>query len=106
MEGRSSRLQLCVLYSAFLDDSLDHPQGAHNQDDSRAAPMKYLVIYEHGESSWGAYVPDLPGVGVAGSTLDEVRQLVREAVEFHLEGLREHGDPIPQPSVQTEYITV
>ena len=68
--------------------------------------MKYLVIYERGENSWGAYVPDLPGLGVAGSTLDEVKQLVREAVEFHLEGLRESGEPIPEPSVQTEYITV
>lgn len=68
--------------------------------------MKYLVIYERGESSWGAYVPDLPGLGVAGSTLEEVKQLVREAVDFHLEGLRESGEPIPEPSVQTEYITV
>lgn len=68
--------------------------------------MKYLVIYEHGENSWGAYVPDLPGLGVAGSTLEEVKQLVREAVEFHLEGLRESGESIPEPSVQTEYITV
>jgi predicted RNase H-like HicB family nuclease len=68
--------------------------------------MKYLVIYERGESSWGAYVPDLPGLGVAGATLEEVKQLVREALEFHLEGLRENGDPIPEPSVQTEYITV
>lgn len=68
--------------------------------------MKYLVIYERGENSWGAYVPDLPGLGVAGSTLDEVKQLVREAVEFHLEGLRENGDPVPEPTVQTEYITV
>jgi predicted RNase H-like HicB family nuclease len=68
--------------------------------------MKYLVIYERGESSWGAYVPDLPGLGVAGATLEEVKQLVREAVEFHLEGLRENGDPIPEPSVQTEYITI
>lgn len=68
--------------------------------------MKYLVIYERGADSWGAYVPDLPGLGVAGSTLEEVKQLVREAVEFHLEGLRENGDPIPEPNVQTEYITV
>jgi predicted RNase H-like HicB family nuclease len=68
--------------------------------------MKYLVIYERGESNWGAYVPDLPGLGVAGSTLEEVKQLVREAVDFHLEGLRESGAPIPEPSVQTEYITV
>lgn len=43
---------------------------------------------------------------VAGSTLDEVKQLIREAIDFHLEGMREHGDPIPEPSVVTEYVSV
>ncbi len=59
---------------------------------------EYLVVIEHEGSSWGAYCPDLPGVGVVGDTRDEVEQLVREAVAFHLEALREAGDPIPQPS--------
>lgn len=68
--------------------------------------MKYLVIYEKSSSGWGAYVPDLPGLGVAGSTLDEVKQLIREAMDFHLEGMREHGDAIPEPSVVTEYVSV
>ena len=68
--------------------------------------MRYLVIYEKSESGWGAYAPDLPGLGVAGKTLDEVKDLIREAVEFHLEGMRENGDPIPEPSTTTEYITV
>jgi predicted RNase H-like HicB family nuclease len=68
--------------------------------------MKYLVVYEKSPTSWGAYVPDLPGLGVAGTTLDEVKQLIREAVEFHLEGIREHGDEVPLPSATTEYITV
>jgi predicted RNase H-like HicB family nuclease len=68
--------------------------------------MKYLVIYEKSSSGWGAYVPDLPGLGVAGTTLDEVKQLIREAMDFHLEGMREHGDPIPEPSVVTEYVSV
>jgi predicted RNase H-like HicB family nuclease len=54
----------------------------------------------------GAYAPDLPGLGVAGTTLDEVKELIREAMEFHLEGMRQHGDPIPSPSATTEYITV
>jgi len=52
----------------------------------------------------GSYAPDLPGLGVAGITLDEVKELIREAMEFHLEGMRQHGDPIPVPSAVTEYI--
>lgn len=68
--------------------------------------MKYLVIYEKSSSGWGAYAPDLPGLGVAGSTLDEVKQLIREAIDFHLEGMREHGDSIPEPSAVTEYVSV
>jgi predicted RNase H-like HicB family nuclease len=43
---------------------------------------------------------------VAGTTLDEVKQLIREAMDFHLEGMREHGDPIPEPSAVTEYVSV
>jgi len=68
--------------------------------------MKYLIVYEKSASGWGAYAPDLPGLGAAGETLDEVKDLIREAVEFHLEGMRKHGDVIPSPSAQTEYITV
>lgn len=68
--------------------------------------MKYLVIYEKSDSGWGAYAPDLPGLGVAGETLEEARELIREAMEFHLEGMRLHGDEIPAPSATTEYITV
>jgi predicted RNase H-like HicB family nuclease len=54
----------------------------------------------------GAYAPDLPGFGAAGNTLDEVKDLIREGIEFHLEGMRTNGDPIPAPSAMTEYITV
>jgi predicted RNase H-like HicB family nuclease len=68
--------------------------------------MKYLVVYEKSAAGWGAYAPDLPGLGVAAATLDEVKELVREAIEFHLEGMREHGHPIPVPTASTEYITV
>ena len=68
--------------------------------------MKYLVLYEKGPTSWGAYLPDLPGCVAAGDTLDEVKQLIREAVEFHLEGMREEGDPIPEPSTRFELIEV
>ena len=68
--------------------------------------MKYLVIYEKSPSGWGAYAPDLPGLGVAGTSLEKVKELIREAMEFHLEGMRQHGDPVPEPTVTTEYITV
>lgn len=68
--------------------------------------MKYLIVYEKSATGWGAYAPDLPGLGAAGKTLDEVKDLIREAVEFHLEGIRQQGDPVPAPSAQTEYITV
>lgn len=68
--------------------------------------MKYLVIYEKTETGWSAYAPDLPGLGVAGANLEEVKQLIREAMDFHLEGMKEHGDPIPEPSALTEYVSV
>jgi predicted RNase H-like HicB family nuclease len=60
--------------------------------------MKYTVIYEQGPTSWGAYVPDLPGVITVGDTREEAERLIAEAVEFHLEGLREEGLAIPTPS--------
>jgi len=59
---------------------------------------EYLVVIEREGDSWGAFCPDLPGVGVVGDTREEVEQLVREAVSFHLDGLRRAGDPIPAPS--------
>jgi predicted RNase H-like HicB family nuclease len=68
--------------------------------------MKYLFIYEKSREGWGAYASDLPGLGVAGATLEEVKELIRQAMEFHLEGMRQNGDPIPAPSAITEYITV
>jgi predicted RNase H-like HicB family nuclease len=60
--------------------------------------VDYLVAIEHEGESWGAYCPDLPGLGVVGDTRDEVEQLIREAIPLHLEGLREAGDPIPAPA--------
>ena len=60
--------------------------------------MKYTVIYEQGPTSWGAYVPDLPGVIAVGDSRDEVERLIREAIEFHLEGMREEGLSIPPAS--------
>jgi predicted RNase H-like HicB family nuclease len=59
--------------------------------------MKYTAIFEKGPTSWGAYVPDLPGCVAAGETLEETQQLIGEAVAFHIEGLREAGFAVPEP---------
>jgi predicted RNase H-like HicB family nuclease len=58
----------------------------------------YAVVIEQGEASFGAYVPELPGLGVAGSSVEEVERLIREAIPLHIESLRAHGDPVPPPS--------
>ena len=68
--------------------------------------MRYAVIVEEGESSFGAYVPDLPGCAAVAETKGEVLRLIREAIEFHIEGLREDGQPVPEPSSSIEYIEV
>jgi predicted RNase H-like HicB family nuclease len=68
--------------------------------------MKYVVVYEKSQTGWGAYVPDLPGVISTGRTKEETQQLIREAIEFHLEGLREDNLPIPEPSASAEVVTV
>ncbi|MGA2471189.1 MAG: type II toxin-antitoxin system HicB family antitoxin [Solirubrobacteraceae bacterium] len=59
---------------------------------------EYLVVIEREGDSWGAYCPDLPGVGVVGDTRDEVERLIREAVSSHLAGLRDAGEEIPAPA--------
>lgn len=58
----------------------------------------YAVVIEGSKGSYSAYVPDLPGCVAAGSTLDEVEQLIREAIELHVESLRKRGEPVPSPS--------
>src|SRR5581483_2879032 len=60
--------------------------------------VTYTVIYEKGPTSWGAYVPDLPGVISVGESREEVEGLIQEAIEFHIEGMREEGLSIPTPS--------
>ena len=66
--------------------------------------MRYAVVIEKGETSYGAYVPDLPGCVAVGETREEVERLIREAIQFHLDGLREEGLPIPEPTSRIEYI--
>lgn len=59
---------------------------------------EYAVIYEQGPTSWGAWVPDLPGCVAAGETRAEAEQLIREAIDAHIESLREHGEVVPEPA--------
>jgi len=68
--------------------------------------MDYVVIIERGESSFGAYVPDLPGCVAVGESREEAMQLIREAIEFHLDGLRQDGLPVPAPSSSIELVHV
>ncbi len=68
--------------------------------------MQYVVILEKGPESWGAYVPDLPGCVAVGETREEALELIREAIEFHLEGMKENGEPIPEPHSYTEVVQV
>lgn len=68
--------------------------------------MDYVVIIERGETSWGAYVPDLPGCIAVGETRDEVRELIREAIELHLEELRQRGLTVPAPVSDIELVHV
>lgn len=67
----------------------------------------WTVIIERGPTSWGAYVPALPGLGVAGETRAEVEQLIREAIPFHLEGLVAEGLPVPDAdTIEAETIAI
>jgi predicted RNase H-like HicB family nuclease len=68
--------------------------------------MEYLVVIERGPSSFGAYVPDLPGCVAVGETRQEVEALIREAIEFHIEGLREEGQPLPEPSSTSQLVSI
>ena len=68
--------------------------------------MEYLVVVEKGPSSYGAYVPDLPGCVAAAESKGEVLTLIKEAIEFHLEGLKEGGQPIPSPASTSEVVEV
>lgn len=69
-------------------------------------PMQYLVIIEKSENGFGAYVPDLPGCIAAGETREEVITLIQEAIEFHIDGLKRCGDPVPKPRSQSELVDV
>ena len=68
--------------------------------------MKYAVVIEKGETSYGAYVPDLPGCVAAGETREDVLSLIHEAIEFHIQGIKEDGKIIPEPTSSIEIVEV
>lgn len=69
-------------------------------------PLRYAVVIEDAGSNFSGYLPDLPGFIATGATPDEVVAELQSGLEFHLAGLREEGEPIPQPSVRVDYVTV
>ncbi len=68
--------------------------------------MRYVVVIENAGSNFSAYVPDLPGCIATGATLPDVEAAIRQAIELHLDGLREDGSPIPPASSKVEYVEV
>lgn len=72
----------------------------------KSSPMKYAVVIEKAASNYSAYVPDLPGCVATGATVKEVEMEIREAIEFHIEGMRQDGEHIPQPSSTVEYVDI
>jgi predicted RNase H-like HicB family nuclease len=68
--------------------------------------MRYAIVIEKAENNYAAYVPDLPGCVTTGNSIEETERQIREAIEFHIRGLREDGLPIPEPSSQVNYVEV
>jgi predicted RNase H-like HicB family nuclease len=68
--------------------------------------MRYAIVIEKAESNYSAYVPDLPGCVSTGGTVEETEKSICEAIEFHLDGMREDGTPIPPASSRVEYVEV
>jgi predicted RNase H-like HicB family nuclease len=68
--------------------------------------MRFAVVFEKTGTGWSAYAPDLPGLGVAGDTVEETRQLLREAIKLHIDDLRATGQPIPPAASQADYLEV
>jgi predicted RNase H-like HicB family nuclease len=88
--------------------NLDLREDTLNSISVRAAgskPMRHAVVIEKSETGYGAYVPDLPGCVAVGETLEETSRL-KEAIEFHLEGMQQDGVPFPEPTSLAEYVEV
>ena len=84
-----------------------HTQTGWSQEEEVKMPMtRYMVVVEQGETSWGAHVPDLPGCVAVGEGREEVLRLIREAIELHIDGLRQDGLAVPTPSSEGEFVEV
>lgn len=68
--------------------------------------MQYAVVFEKGANNWSAYVPDLPGCVAAADTREEVESLIREAILFHIEGMRQDGESVPEPTSEAANIKI
>jgi len=68
--------------------------------------MKYAIVIEKANSNYSAYVPDLPGCVATGVTPEEAEKEIREAIRFHIEGMKEDGEAIPNPSSSVDYVEV
>ena len=68
--------------------------------------MRYAIVIDKAGRNFSAYVPDLPGCVATGATIAEIEVAIREAIEFHLDGMREDGEPIPVPSSRVDYVDV
>ena len=68
--------------------------------------MKYAIVIEKANSNYSAYVPDLPGCVATGATPEETEKEIRDAIEFHIEGMKEDGEAIPNPSSSVDYVEV
>ena len=65
---------------------------------------RYAAVYERAATNWAAYIPDLPGCVTTGKTLEETKRNIREAVELHLESMKDVGEPVPEPSTEVEFL--
>jgi predicted RNase H-like HicB family nuclease len=68
--------------------------------------MEYAAVFEKTSNGWSAYVPDLPGLGVAAATIEETEQMLREGIELHIDGMREDGHPVPIPSTRVMNVAI
>ena len=74
--------------------------------EQRSIIVKYTVVIEETDNGYSAYAPDVPGCVAAGDTVPEVEDLIREALVLHLESLREHGEPVPEPRASAALVEV
>src|SRR5262245_21092241 len=82
------------------------PEAGRPEEGREWRMTRHMVVVERGATSWGAHVPDLPGCVAVGETRAEVLRLIREAIEFHVDGLKQDGLPVPPPSSAGEFVEV